>query len=113
ADDTLLGRHAAPVRAVAVTPDGATVRSVGEDGLLREWDARARREVGTPLRVSAATPHAAAFDRAGRHLAVEAPDRASVAVWDADARQLLRTVSVPHVDAPHGHSPRLALSPDG
>ena len=39
---TLRG-HTGPVRAVAISPDGAAIASAGDDGVLRVWDAATNR----------------------------------------------------------------------
>jgi WD40 repeat protein len=73
--------HAAPLHAVAVSPDGRTVLTGGEDGLARTWEAATGRPVGPtfrhPVRVGAV-----AFSPDGRAVLLGCDDR-TARLWDA------------------------------
>lgn len=41
--------HSWPVRSVAFSPDGKTIASGGDDGIVRLWDAATQRKIGAPF----------------------------------------------------------------
>jgi len=47
-----LHRHVGEVIAVAVSPDGRTLVSGGQDGTVRLWDVPTHQQLGQPLRMS-------------------------------------------------------------
>lgn len=79
--------HAGRVNAVALTPDGRSALTGGDDRAVRLWDLRSGfelREVarmGGPVRAVAVSPN-------GRLLAACAPE--GVGVWDAEAGREMR-----------------------
>ncbi len=96
--------HTAPVIALAFTPDGAALLSVGSDGEVRRWaDAQEPGEVlltvGEPILQ-------AAFDAGRTRLAVMGQDHV-VQVWDVTTGQQLRTFG------PTAGGRAVALSDDG
>ncbi len=77
--------HPGPVRAVAVSPDGATVATGCEDGQVRFWGAAAGAAAGEPLRHAGAV-HALAFTPDGQSVLTGSAD-GSARLWDATRRR--------------------------
>ncbi len=102
---TLAG-HKAEVLAVAFSPDGKRVATVGADRSLRLWDRATGRE---ELRVGLKVPPGKriAFSRDGRLLAVGSQDQ-TVTVWETGAGRLKGTLR-PLAGEVRG----LAFDPDG
>ncbi len=98
--------QAAPVWAVAYSPDGGRFATSAGDGAVVVWDAATRRPLGPPLGHDARVV-AVAFGPGGRRLVTGGTDR-TARVWDVDARG--------EVGEPMAHPGAVwavAFSPDG
>jgi WD40 repeat protein/serine/threonine protein kinase len=89
-------RGDAPVRALAVTPDGRYMIWAGENAPLQIWDLETGRAVRTWQRHTGFTT-AIALSPDGRHAAAAGSDRV-VRIWDLATGQLLSTLEG-HEDA--------------
>lgn len=99
------------VKSVAMSPDGATIASAGEDGTVRLSDVATRTTIGAPMRGHRGLVFSVAFDPAGTLLASGGEDR-TVRLWDVASR---RQVGAP-MRAPRGRRTGIAtvaFSPDG
>jgi WD40 repeat protein/tRNA A-37 threonylcarbamoyl transferase component Bud32 len=98
--------HTAPLNAVAISPDGRTLASAGEDRVVKLWDLAAGRVLHT-LAAHTDAVFGLAFSPDGKQLASGSRD-GTIALWDVDSgaeRRCLR-----------GHArsfSRLGFSPDG
>jgi WD40 repeat protein/serine/threonine protein kinase len=98
--------HTAPLNAVAINPDGGTLASAGEDGVVKLWDLATGR-VHHTLRAHTDTVFGLIFSPDGNRLASGSRD-STIILWDADSGAELRRLT--------GHSrsfSRLCFSPDG
>ena len=90
----------------AVSPDGATVAAVADDGALRVWDALKGKQKGAAVECASKMVHVA-FAPDGRSFATASLDGCA-RLWDAASGNLIRVY--PH-DTPNVSS--VAFSPDG
>jgi WD40 repeat protein len=101
----ILKDNAAPVAAVAATPDGKTLAIAGTDGVIKLWDVT-RRQVQTTLKGLEPNVQGLAFAHDGKVLA-GVSDKA-VRLWDLTTGQELRTLQ-----ANKFKFTSAAFSPDG
>jgi WD40 repeat protein/tRNA A-37 threonylcarbamoyl transferase component Bud32 len=98
--------HTAPLNAVAVSPDGRTLASAGEDRAVKLWDLAERRVIHT-LTAHTDEVFGLDFSRDGNLLASGSRD-GTIIVWDVDEGTELRRIKG------HSHAyTRIGLSPDG
>ncbi|MBL9137050.1 MAG: serine/threonine protein kinase [Verrucomicrobiales bacterium] len=115
-DMAVLRGHQAPLATVKFSPDDRWLASLGEDGVLKVWDAVETREIASWVAHSPTknqdlhpwTPmHSLAFSPDGKRLATGGPD-GWVRIWDfTSRRELLALESDP------GAITALDFSPDG
>jgi len=107
-----IGSHYSEVTTVAFHPKGLLLASGGNDGIVRFWDLRYRREDGRPLKLDSGV-EALAFTKDGATLAT-INRGGMIQLWDVERR-------MPITDALKAHSGRyfrttesiIAISPDG
>jgi WD40 repeat protein/tRNA A-37 threonylcarbamoyl transferase component Bud32 len=98
--------HVAPLNAVAISPDGRTLASAGEDRQVKVWDL-ADGQVLHSFAVHTGAVWGLAFSPDGELLATGSRE-GTIALWNLRSGTQIRTL--------HGHSrspSRLAFSPDG
>jgi WD40 repeat protein/tRNA A-37 threonylcarbamoyl transferase component Bud32 len=98
--------HTAPLNAVAVSPDGRTLASAGEDRTVKVWDLAGRRVLHS-LTAHADAVFGLAFSPDGQQLASGSRD-GTIVLWDVAGGSEVRTLK--------GHSrsfSRIQFSPDG
>jgi WD40 repeat protein len=102
-----LGGHSKPVRSIAFAPDGKTLASAGDDGLVLIWDFEAGKEIGglPPAGQSNCVLYLPDGTLATAGLN---PDQA-VYLRNAKTGQLVRELKAPE----KGGTNALAVSPDG
>lgn len=101
-EQTLVG-HEGPIRALAYSPDGSRLVTVGEDGTVRSWGAYTGEQlaswVGHPAPINGL-----AFSPDGRRLATSGED-GKVNIWAAGTGEQLLSFE--------GGGGKVAFSPDG
>jgi WD40 repeat protein len=98
--------HVAPLHAVAVSPDGRTAASAGEDWAIKLWDLATGRVLHS-LRAHTGMVCGLAFSPDGKLLASGSYD-GTIALWDVGSGTEIRAL--------HGHArsfARIQFSPDG
>jgi len=101
-----LGEHGDHVGQIAFAPDGSSLTTVSDDGMLRFWNPSSATLVAT--RDDHKSPvTSVAYDRDGRWLASGARD-GKVIVWDAERTRPYKTIQ-----AHQGIARSVALSGDG
>src|SRR5262249_44726464 len=81
--ETLIVRHTAPVRGLAVSSEGKLLCFSSQDGTIRVWDVEAGKEILT-LRGHTAGATSLALSADGKRLFYGKLDR-TINVWDVDA----------------------------
>ncbi len=98
--------HNAPVKALALTPDGMTLISGGEDGLICLWDL-AEKKLKQVLMGHSGRINALAVSGDGRHLFSGGKDR-NLRMWDLQTGHCVQTFF-----HPQGEVKSITVSPDG
>jgi eukaryotic-like serine/threonine-protein kinase len=98
--------HESPVDAAAFSPDGKSVLTGGDDGLVQLWDAESGQPVGQPLN-HPGTVFAVAFSPDGSSLITGCSDKMA-RLWHTATGQLIGS-PFPH----GGEVMAVAFSPDG
>jgi WD40 repeat protein len=103
----VLPGHVNVSRAMAFSPDGATIAIADGDDTVRLWDVRTGRQLGTPI---TGAFQAVAFGPDGRTLATAAGTaRDEIRIWDVRTHQPLGDPLTGHIS----NVSALAFSPDG
>jgi len=77
-----LSGHQGLVRSVAYSFDGARIVSAGDDGTVRQWDAKGGGAIGEPLQSHQGQVRKAAYSPAGNRI-VSAGDDGTVRQWES------------------------------
>lgn len=100
--------HSSPVRAVAISPDGALVVAGARDGRLLAWDTASHQPSETPFAYDGGRVNSLVFDPAGDTLAAGA-DSGQLWVWDTATGEMRFEPVAAHDDSLWS----VAFSPDG
>ncbi|MFD8518764.1 TIR domain-containing protein [Streptomyces capillispiralis] len=100
--------HTWPVRSVAFSPDGETIASGGDDGMVRLWDAATQRQIGAPFIGHNRGVTSVAFGPGGRTLVSSSFD-GTVRLWNVAGHTQIGDV----FQANAGVIDSVAYSPDG
>ncbi|MGX9884488.1 toll/interleukin-1 receptor domain-containing protein [Streptomyces sp. NPDC002276] len=100
--------HSWPVRSVAFSPDGKTIASGSQDGIVQLWDATTQRKIGAPLIGHNQGVTSVAFGPGGRTLASSSSD-GTVRLWNITDHKQIGDALQAHAGAIHS----VAYSPDG
>jgi WD40 repeat protein len=104
----VLNNHGGAITSVACRPHGPGIAAADIGGTVLLWDARARDQLGKPLK----THHlvsSVAFSPDGRTLATGNGDNGTVALWDVKSHRLIRTLGIGN----RGPVNSVAFGPDG
>jgi len=96
------------VNAVAFSPDGKTLATVGSDGRIRLWYIATRRQLGAPMTADSKSMAAVAFSPDGKILAT-ASDDGTARLWNVSTHQ---QIGAP-MTADNQSVNAVAFSPDG
>lgn len=99
--------HDGALRSVAVSPDGATIATAGDDGLVILWSAASRQRLRSLTLEARGSINALVFSPTGDRLAI-ADDRGAVIIWKVDS-----SVTPLTLDGHTGRVWAVDFSPDG
>jgi RNA polymerase sigma factor (sigma-70 family) len=111
--------HTGEINAIALSPDGKTLASAGQDFHVKLWDIAAQKEqatlrpsgaarmAGQDVRAHRNSVNAVAFSPDGKSLASGSMD-ATLKIWDVATSEEKRTVQCPNI-----YVVAVAFSPDG
>lgn len=92
-ESRLVAGHTGPVNGVAFSPDGNSLATVGDDGMVGLWNAASGGQVLTLVHSSASLPvYSAAFSPSGDRLATAGFDQ-TAKIWDAKTGRELFTLT--------------------
>lgn len=96
------------IYAVAFAPDGKTVLTVGEDRMIRQFDATSGRLMRRVRLEMSGNPHGVAFVPQNERCAITTTEDPAIVFWDP-----LTGREIAHFEGPSASATRLAVSSDG